>query len=239
MEIAKLEWDSNFFQQDVYKVIIPGYTKTDELNLLLDELITKRADIAYIVLDKNDDLMHDALLSEGAILYDEKITYWKSLNIGQVTNFNYPEIELYNGILTDELLELAILAGSFSRFRKDPHFAPNFRKLFSLWMINSLNNKLADRIFIYREAGCIKGMVTCSTKGQDGTIGLIATSPEIQRRGIGKQLIAATESVYQFQGVQNSFVVTQQENAQACRFYEREGFTAYKKEYVYHWWFKN
>jgi ribosomal protein S18 acetylase RimI-like enzyme len=122
-------------------------------------------------------------------------------------------------------------------------------------MENSLDGLIADRVFVYREAGVIKGMVTCKitgpTAGQQegeeggpgdrqagrvGSIGLIATGAAHQGKGIGRSLLRATDHYYRANGVETSTVVTQKTNIQACLFYEKEGFTEYKRQFVYHLW---
>jgi ribosomal protein S18 acetylase RimI-like enzyme len=232
MAPKRLDWDSDFFALEVFGVEL---RRPADVPALVESLRQMDARLCYIFLKERDAVAGEMLVSSGAILYDEKITYGKTLlsDAARVC----PAVESYSGALTEELLHLAFLAGHESRFWKDPRLRDRFEALYERWMINSLNGTMADKTFIYRCDGAIKGMVTCKCRAdQTGNIGLIATDAGAQGKGIGKCLVDATENYYRSRQLSISTVVTQRSNIQACRFYERSGFTEYQTEYVYHLW---
>jgi len=132
-----------------------------------------------------------------------------------------------------------LLAGHESRFRKDPRLCPYFERLYGLWLSNSLSGSIADKVFVYSDGKRLAGMVTCKLRdGGIGNIGLIATATGFQGKGIGGHLIQAADAYHAGNGAAIATVVTQKSNIQACRFYEKSGFTRHKLEFVYHLWLK-
>ncbi len=232
MAPQRLDWDSNFFGLEVFHVQLQP---SSDIPAVVVSMRQMGARLCYFFLKEPDAAVQGQLVSLGAILYDEKITYGKTL-YGDSTAVS-PAIETYTGDLTDQLLQLAFQAGHESRFRKDPRLQDRFEELYKLWMVNSLNGTIADKVFIYRAEGTIKGMVVCKIReDQSGNIGLLAADAGSRRKGIGKCLVDATEDFYRSRQVNVCTVVTQRSNLQACRFYERAGFTECQTEYVYHLW---
>lgn len=237
MQVRHLEWDSRFFGLSVFAVTIKD--SVTEWELALDALSEKYPDLVYIFVQENNSVVNAALTREGAVLYDKKISYQK--NIPPSVSGDLPETVIdYTGHLTDELLHLALASGQDSRFKKDPLLNRYFEELYTRWIRHSLDKQLADKVFVYSDTShSIAGFVSCGIKEQQGNIGLIATAEKEWGKGIGKMLIRAAELYYQNHNVNQSLVVTQQTNTQACCFYEKAGYNVVKKEFVYHWWPKN
>jgi dTDP-4-amino-4,6-dideoxy-D-galactose acyltransferase len=232
----RLDWDSQFFGMEVFGVTLPPGGKEIDIQQLAVTLRGEGAGLAYFFLQQKTTDWQQQLAAIGAILYDEKVTYSKQLK--PLSGTPPEKVERYMGEATDELLELAFLAGHDSRFKKDPRLSPFFERLYTMWVINSLNGSIADRVFVYRTENKIAGLVSCKI-GNDktGNIGLIATAAGYQGKGIGTALLHATEAYYSGNHVATATVVTQKSNSQACFFYEKAGFAEYKTEYVYHLWF--
>jgi dTDP-4-amino-4,6-dideoxy-D-galactose acyltransferase len=233
----RLEWDSRFLGIEVYGVYSASTAPCTDIDGIIRRLEDEGAGLAFFFMEDPEPGLQEKLEGRGAVLYDKKITYRKEITPG--TTLPPLEIRAYEGDLTDELIDLALLAGHDSRFRKDPRLTAYFEPLYRLWMENSLNGLIADRVFVYG-SDAAKGMVSCKIR-EDGTgsIGLIATAATQQGKGIGKGLLQATDHYYRAHGVRVSTVVTQKSNKGACLFYEKEGFTEYKTEYVYHLWFNS
>lgn len=236
MELKKLEWDSKFFGREVFAINLHSedlLVNNREFNKTLQET---GADLVYLFLAERNIDLHEQLIKNGAILYDEKVSYSKEVTPEEIPPSK--DIQIYKGGLTDELLELAFLAGHESRFKKDPRLSPYFESLYRLWMINSLNGILADRVFVYRADNEIKGMACCKViDSNSGNLGLIATNKAYQGKGIAKELLHATNEFYRTSNLKFSTVVTQRSNLNACHFYEKAGFVEYKTEFIYHLWF--
>lgn len=236
LDIKRLDWDSEFLAREVFGVTVPDVAdEAPDAAGLIRSLRGQGASLAYLFVASGDPALHRQLTDGGAVLFDEKVTYGKRLTAAPPGD---NAIEIYNGVLTDELLALAILAGHESRFRKDPRLYPFFEPLYKRWMINSLKGTMADIVLVYRQGDGIRGMVTGKV-GVDGigNIGLLATDGAWQGKGVGRMLLRAVEDYFRSRGAETSTVVTQRNNTAACDFYERSGFTIFKTEYIYHLWF--
>jgi dTDP-4-amino-4,6-dideoxy-D-galactose acyltransferase len=235
MEVSFLQWDSDFFKARLFSVkVSPGAPL--EISRLSDILKIENANMAYVFVEDGNPEWQSALTKLGASLYDEKVTYGKEVPGQIISTANC--ISTYNGALNNDLLSLALDAGHDSRFKKDPRFNAYFEPFYKLWITNSLNGTLADKVLVSENGNHLDGMVTCKIKNGTGSIGLIATGALARGKGVGTSLIQATDAFYQSKEIKYSTVVTQATNIQACRFYEKNGFTVIKKEFVYHWWLK-
>ena len=98
----------------------------------------------------------------------------------------------------EDLYQLALQAGEFSRFALDPHFPPG--KFQALYTENgcrkSLNKEIAEEILVIQNEGRIAGMVTLGKKGSQGNIGLIAVSSAFRGQQFGEILIRAAQLWY-------------------------------------------
>ena len=70
------------------------------------------------------------------------------------------------------------------------------------------------------------------------TIGLIAVSPNHQGKGIGKQLIDKVENELFKKNINELRIPTQEENIQACFFYEKLGYKKLEVININHYWKK-
>lgn len=237
MQLA--EWDSAFFGKRIYSIRIEVDGSNPELLDLLEALREKRADGAYIFLSEPSANWSRLLENSNISLYDEKITYKKKLSKKNSRLAVSLQVEPFQGDVHEDLIKLSFEAGKYSRFKTDENLTGKFEELYRLWMEKSLNGSLADTVFIYRHGASIKGMITCKLEGGIGTVGLIAVNQDSQGKGIGKDLIAAAEDYFIFNQAFEARVVTQKDNHQACRFYEKSGYEILSVQPVYHVWLKN
>lgn len=228
--IRKLEWDSHFFGINTGTVSVE---KIEDLNE--DELNT--FDLVYVFANTATDEQRFKQFSGKLFMADEKLTYIKHLN---VQNERVPEIMSIpaDAILNDRLVSLAWQAGEYSRFRLDPLLPDSkFKELYSLWIENSVKREIAEEVFVYNENGFDMGMVTLGIKKGVPDIGLIAVDKQYRGSGIGMKLIQSAERWALLEKKLNHIqVVTQGLNKDACRFYEKNGYTQASKQYIYHWW---
>ena len=230
-----MPWDSEFFKCRVFSIKVSSDT-APELKELKQRLQSEGADLVYVFVEEPMPRWQEELQQAGACLYDEKVTYGKQVH-DQLSEF-HPNVMEYKNELNEELTTLALAAGHDSRYKKDLRLYPYFETFYKLWITNSLNGTLADKVLVYQGENGIEGMVTCKIKNKTGSIGLIATKAQSMGKGIGTKLIKATDAFYQASHVTESTVVTQATNIQACMFYEKNGFKVIKTEFVYHWWLK-
>ncbi len=182
-QVNKLEWDSNFFKLEV-----------GDLNLINSVLPNcDNFDLIYLKTKKGEEIK----INNFEKTYTEtKIIFRKFLN-GLKNSYNavFDISEIDYSL--EELYQLAYESGKHSRFKLDTRIDSNkFFELYELWIINSLNKKFADDIFVYQEDSTIIGFVTYKVTNNYATIGLIAVSPNHQGKGIGKQLIDKVETNY-------------------------------------------
>lgn len=233
-----LEWDTDFFGFPVASIVPVRLTEV-ELDHTLASMRKAGVRLAYWASDPGDGESQRAALSCGGFLADRKVTY-----IVDVGKFPRPvdRAGLAIGKYTDpiptaEMEELALQAGSHSRFKVDPRMpAGKFADLYRLWIRNSVRGKIAAAVIVARREGRIVGMVTVGEKNGRGDIGLIAVDAGMRGMNVGASLVAAAVDWARARGFERAQVVSQGENDAACRFYERCGYSVDKVEILYHFW---
>ncbi len=224
-QVNKLEWDSNFFKLEV-----------GDLNLINSVLPNcDNFDLIYVKTEKGEEIK----IKNFEKTYTEtKIVFRKFLNgLKNSCNAVFDISEIDYSI--EELNQLAYESGKYSRFKLDRRIDSNkFFELYELWIINSLNKKFADDIFVYQEDSTIIGFVTYKVTNNYATIGLIAVSPNHQGKGIGKQLIDKVENELFKKNINELRIPTQEENIQACFFYEKLGYKKLEVININHYWKK-
>jgi dTDP-4-amino-4,6-dideoxy-D-galactose acyltransferase len=228
--IQLLDWDTDFFGYNVGKVSLPkGET------LEFDKIAQNDFDLIYLYTEQS---VQDHLLKQwGAQLQDIKIEFIKDVNPA----FNYSN-EVGNLVLkpinnfSEELFHLVLESGVYSRFKQDQNFKnKEFQRLYKAWIDKALSDIEGKVIgaFINNE---LLGFVSLSLKLGVADIGLIAVHEKARGKHFGKRLL---ESAYEFAANNQSkaiTVVTQEFNIQAMQFYQHNGFSINKKNYIYHLW---
>ncbi len=223
-----LEWDSNFFNLKIDKIILDSdFTPSTAQNLLDD----CSADACYIFTPEPlNTQQQQCLTAAGAVKYDRKTVYAK-----KIVPVSPPAGIKIAEQLTGEIYELATAAGIYSRFNLDPRFRPQFSRLYHLWLERDFNSP-TSKVFTYEDDGRVVGLVTLSCNADQGNIGLLATRKSFRGQGIGTMLLQACDSYLLSHGVKLATVTTQGENIPACRLYEKYGYQAIKQTGVWHWW---
>jgi dTDP-4-amino-4,6-dideoxy-D-galactose acyltransferase len=172
------------------------------------------------------------------ILADVKVTWEKQCLNQERSN----KIIEYNSNIHDynEVLNLALLSGNFSRFRTDSNFKNNeFYNLYKEWLNKSINKKIADIVFIYQVGEKIVGFITIGkSNAETSHIGLIAVDPSYQGKKIGSDLINVSLNYSTNNNYKKIEVETQKENIPAMRLYEKNSFNIKSIQYIYHLWNK-
>lgn len=223
IRIKKLEWDSEFFN-----------LKVGDFNLTDSEIPDcSDFDLVYIKSDKENDLVINGYEKS----YTEtKIIFRKILNNFNLTNSSIFDVSDINYSI-EELKQLAYESGKYSRFKLDLNIDPKkFFELYDLWVINSLNKKFADNVFVYKEDCKTIGFVTYIVTNGIATIGLIAVSPNYQGRGIGGKLLKFVENRLLENNIKTLLIPTQFQNEEACFFYKKQGYHVYEKNFIVHYW---
>jgi len=228
MQITKLNWDSDFFGFEVGKNIV---LNPNDIDLTL----TQPFILTYLF--SSEKLV---ALKEG--LVDIKCEYVKEIT--NKTKKSMCNIEDFSATkyTFDDIKELVLLSGKYSRFRIDKNFEVGvFEKLYTIWFNNSLNNNTLDKckVFIIKEKETIAGFVTLDFEDDDNArIGLIATSNQFQGKGYASNLIKVCEKECSNRKMRYLKVATQGMNEAANKLYQKNNFKLHTKTYIYHHWNK-
>ena len=227
MNATFLQWDSDFFERRAYKLEVANEPSKSALLQAIDEAEGN----LYYIFSKKDYPVFDEI---GAKLVDTKLVY--AINLENTLPPNTEGIVSYTNEDTTDLLSLAILSGTYSRFKTDKVISGKFEAMYNLWLTRSLNRQIADEVFIYKTGRKTTGFVTVKQSGGNtGVIGLIAVDEAEQGKSIGKQLVNKVKAWCRDNGIKKLTVATQKENRPACRFYERCGFTVDTEDFIYHY----
>lgn len=231
----KLEWDSQTFGIPTATINVADLPE-ETLGALLREMRTEGIRLVYF--PAQEPLSDTGLLrSFDGMLADEKITFAKKLDSA---NDIAEDAHIHSYALpfvSDDLLQLALDSGLYSRFKVDPHFVHNeYQKLYRTWIEKSVRKEIAQEILVYEDQDRILGMVTLGEKNGRGDIGLVAVSGLARGQGIGKKLMAAAEAYFRKSGYREVQVVTQGMNEAAVKLYAGSGFHIDHKVYFYHFW---
>lgn len=231
--IEYLEWDSNFLG---FKVGSVSQLNTETLEQELKNANSENYKLIYMFAAADCFLPEDLLQKYNGKLVDRKVLYAQELSDKAIDN--YDQTTLYTSPeVSDDLLQLAYESGKYSRFKLDNNFAPKvFTDMYQLWIKNSVNGQIADRIYVVERNNKMVAMLTLKEKSETMQIGLISTSIESQGKGYGKQLINRTKQTAIELGLKYIEVPTQYDNKQACRFYEACGFRVKSVTNIYHFW---
>jgi len=235
-DIDWLAWDSDVLGIKVARLTAAQYS-TEQLRLLLTELAHQGAKLVYWASASDCQRSQQAATELKGFLADRKVTYLCRLtDLKQAMDFSHM-IETYQSELPEPgLVELAYLSGLYSRFRTDKKISQaQFEKVYRIWITNSVNKQIADKVLTIRDHHHLAGMITLGCKQGRGDIGLLAIHPSYQGRKMGAALVTAAQA-YFAQHYQWSQVVTQEANRPACRLYEHCGYHPEKIENFYHFW---
>ena len=235
-----LEWDSNFFGFKVAKILLDRLS-LKALEGILEELRGKEILLVYWASNYEDKNSHKAAERLGGFLADEKVTYVVDLS-DLILNKDVLKsefiIEEYDKDIPDEdLFELSIQSGVYSRFNCDPKIgSENFRRMYREWIKNSVSKRIAQAVLVAKKSGKIVGMVTVGEKEGRGDIGLLSIVSESRGKGLGFSLVKSAQDWFKSQGYRRGQVITQKRNIFACKLYEKCGYRIEKIERFYHFW---
>jgi dTDP-4-amino-4,6-dideoxy-D-galactose acyltransferase len=235
MDFQILDWDSRFFGLKTAGILARQLNQS-HLTKLLSILHKNNIKLAYWA---SDEAVEYDIASLGGRLVDRKTTFEVNLTNLQPEVFTAADrVKPYQpGDSQPELLDLAVLAGEYSRFKRDPSFPHDlFVALYHEWMRKCIRKEMAREILILQEMEKIAGMVTLGEKEGKGDIGLIAVGKEHQGKGFGELLVRAAQKWSLGQGYAYAQVVTQRDNLPACSLYKKCGYKVRQVEYFYHFW---
>lgn len=222
--ITRIGWDSEFFNLNV------GELNFDNIK---DSSNASDYDLIVVKSAANHNLQISAFVNSFS---EQKIVFTKNLFSNSKKNDAVISYKLVRFDI-DEVYALALESGKHSRFLLDKKFESGiFEKLYKKWVDNSMYSDFADDVLFFVEKDKILGLVTYKVKDLVGSIGLIAVSPTSQGNGIGSILLQNLEAILYEKGVRTLTIPTQQQNADACAFYQKKGYEISEITYIKHYW---
>lgn len=231
--MIELTWDSDFFNKKIGKIDIANdYTFLVEN---LEKAFQQEYDLIYVFGNKNTDIPSEILEKFNGKIVDRKITYSAKIeDLRTKTTIEIKEFKEQNG---RQLYDLAYLSGTHSRFRLDEGLdIENFKHLYREWIDKSVSHQIAKKVFVYEDNENIKAMVTLGVREKAANIGLIAVDETLQGKGVGMSLINTCVQYCKTENITTLDVPTQLDNTQACKFYEKCGFSEKSVQNIYHFW---
>jgi dTDP-4-amino-4,6-dideoxy-D-galactose acyltransferase len=228
-----LPWDSSFFGFSIGEMSISNL-KCNEITNLLQEISNLKLKLVYLY---PLDIESIKALSNSQIPHvDNKLTFIKSVN--QLNFINISCIVSYNKRNDfNKLLKLALESGKYSRFKKDKNFGnKEFARLYTEWIQNSINGKIADEVLVYNLGVDVAGFVTYKSEADKIVIGLIAVDTKYKRIGIGTSLMQTIENIAVQTGKEKIEVSTQEANFKAVSFYKHLGYELKHTKTIFHLW---
>lgn len=229
-EIQYLDWDSNFFGYKVGKLTVKENDEAPN-----DEILKSTYALVYIF---SENKLSDKFLElTQAKLVDSKIEFIKKADSRLKEQDQTFSIKKVNTI-SDELLHLVYESGLYSRFKLDENFvSKEFERLYKAWIEKSLSENNSEVLAAYNN-NTMAGFISLGMKNGIADIGLIAVDESARGLNIGSGLLVEANAFALKNNSEFLTVVTQENNAVAMRFYEKNGFKIYKKNYIYHLWKK-
>ncbi|MDD4148513.1 MAG: GNAT family N-acetyltransferase [Bacteroidales bacterium] len=229
--ITYLKWDSSFFSKKIGRIIFSNSTVADlEDNLKLAK--HEKYDLIYVF--ENADDKTTLLENYKPKLVDTKIILAKQVQQELETNCLIQDVTYSKS--NETIDALAISSGLYSRFNLDKGFSSkDFHNLYKIWIRNSLNRDIADKVFINADDK-IKGLITIRITQGIGVIGLVSVSELAQGQGVGGCLVNACNNFLFLNNIKKMEVATQAANLRALGFYKNNGFKMQTCTNIYHFW---
>lgn len=238
LHAKKLEWDTNFFECNIARLVHFYSTGNKTLNDLLKKMNNwiMSNSINYISTRINitNTLALNKLLNSGFELISSKyLTRLKRSNV-------LPKIKLPNELTIsnanksqlNEILKVSENNFSDNRFLKDDFFNPKKAKeLYQSWVKNELLNN-PDNILVLKNSTSIIGFTIVNNLNHSanfnyGFVALIAVSGKFQKQGYGKLLLNIASDKLQKQGVEVIYANVVNTNLASLRMFQSQGFKIY------------
>jgi len=239
--VERLPWDSAHFGIPVARL---RGAPSDEAALRQAVESAREAGIQllYFAAEPEEKLPNTLLRELGGYEVDWKATFEAQLDghTEEASHQHFVLSEYPAGLPCPRLVALAIAAGNWSRYRRDPRIpAEAFEALYQRWITRSTLREIADTVLV-ASAGAAPdqplGLLTLSTVDAAGSIGLIAVEQGARGCGVGSLLLRGGHHWLAQRGAQSVSVVTQLDNRPACRLYEKGGYRLCDVKLIYHFW---
>lgn len=226
--IEKLDWDSDFFGFNVGSMILSKHLTDKEWK----ELAASEYRLIYLFAEQKlrKQLFYTRRMNYEIVLKENEHSLYKPReNTVIVPTCN-------SNIDKKELVDLAVQAGSYSRFKQDKALPPNsLSDLYKQWIDRAFIHESIE-IFVFMEDGLFKGFIQFQWLEDSMRILFISVKEAFRQQGIGTKLIDFALSKASEQNISKVTVITQEKNINANKLYIKKGFTIASKPYIYHYW---
>lgn len=226
-----VDWDSSFFGFNIARINRESI-RQKELAIILNDLKKKKYRLVYLYV--SEKIFYSLAFFDMKFIY-KKIKYAKNKLLYHEIDERIKRYEM--PYPTEQMIDLAIESGIYSRFKLDENIDENkFNELYKKWIVNSVNKKFGQGVFIYEIDDKQAGLATFDQYQDTGKIGIIAVDKSYRRLNIASSLLNAAECYLFDAGCNVVTIVTQDCNKPACQLYEKNGYQIHDTAYVYHIW---
>jgi len=245
MEIKLLEWDTAFFKRPVVKVSIDAVEQV-EMEQVLENCKSKGYKFLYFFVDAINTAMVAELTHRLGEPINEKLIFViTDLDPGKINAHLDAALTVVNAgqlktdpLFREQLLQLTIKAGAFSRFKIDAALDDSyFKELYTTWTTAMLNDS-DYRIIVAKhkdeKTAGITGFLSYKIINEGYRIEFMSINEAYQKKGIGKALLKKMmEEVY---GNGPGYVTTEihRANDSAYHFFLSNRFSLTEAVNIYH-----
>lgn len=237
LPVEFLEWDSNFFNKRIGRIVSPALTQA-EMKAILDWVKLEKINCLYYLasgLEKNAAAVAEA---NGFHFVDLRVTYNKDLRKPEKEFIPKWHIRRAVDGDLDTLKEMARGAFPLSRFKVDPNFnQEKADQMYEVWIENDLRQKGHD-VWVIDADTQLAAFTSVSSKTEGkAQIGLVGTQESWRGKGLSLELQRFISEQLRNEDIAEVEVVTQGRNIPAQNLYQRAGYYVRSIDLWYHKWF--
>ncbi|WP_432673080.1 GNAT family N-acetyltransferase [Flavobacterium sp. SM2513] len=238
MKIEALEWDSNFFNLRIGRLIIENQQDFDVQEFILQS--TLNFDLIYVI--SNFKMLNAKIVDACKLnLTEIMVTMSKPFNKDLYLNEDAP-YDFRNEFTENELKEcygIAEQVASVSRFNHEPLIGEKLTKsLYRKWIDNAVNASFADGIFVEKNNENIIGihLIKTSHEEQIGRFTLTAIDQKFNRMGLGSKIWNQSYNYWAKNSNINKILSPFSfQNKESLNFHLKAGFNKVEDlKYIYH-----
>jgi len=239
--VEKVIWDSDFFNMNIYKIII-RINNQRQIELLNEIMKKNSINLYYYILDskykENIKLLefNRFYLVQCKARFELNLCDYKNNELYKKNN----KVTIFNDCKFNikDLYKLSKQVYKKSRFYNDNNINKNkVKDLYELWVYNSYYKGFADNIYIYVDNNEIYGFCIIKNEAKDILrVSLICVDKEQRGKRIASNMLYKIINDYKKKNYKKCLSSPQSSNINALNFYIRNGFKFYKSEFIFHKW---
>lgn len=216
--MVQLEWDSNFWKKDIYKINDDFIIDTDELK---DIAQSKEWLVQALIPQEKVETIHlfedigFRFIETKVNLFKTKVENIKSVDESQYKKVTIEDVACYRNCFYE-------LFGENSRFHVfDSQKVNDF---YYTWVINSIEGTMDDDCIGFYDADILAGFITYKVVNEELIIGLFGVFPAYQGKKISTKLLDWIANRAIEKGCNQISVATQGKNTIALNTYIKNGY---------------